>query len=288
MSQNCLESALTTVRQNLEIRRYSIKTIYQYERHIVKFVDSHQKSLSDLSQEDVFSFLYAMVKKGFGSDYINQTRAAIRLFFQVGLRRKLDDSTLPRVRKQTKRPVVLSQEEIILIFSKINNPRYKTILLLCYSAGLRLSEALNLHVSDIDSSNMQIFVRKGKNLKDRYTLLSPSCLNSLRKYWKLYRLKGELLFPGVSNIKPITCQGLQKTFHAAVKKSGIRKNASIHTLRHSFATHLFEAGTPLLTIQVLLGHSCISSTCLYTHLSRKHLQGVMSPVDSFGGDFIDI
>jgi len=288
MSQNCLESALTAVRQDLEFRRYSTKTIYQYERHIVKFVKSHQKSLSDLSQEDVFSFLYAMVKKGFGSDYINQTRAAIRLFFQVGLRRKLDDSTLPRVRKQTKRPVVLSQEEIILIFSKINNPRYKTILLLCYSAGLRLSEALNLHVSDIDSSNMQIFVRKGKNLKDRYTLLSPSCLNSLRKYWKLYHLKGELLFPGVSNIKPITCQGLQKTFHAAVKKSGIRKNASIHTLRHSFATHLFEAGTPLLTIQVLLGHSCISSTCLYTHLSRKHLQGVMSPVDSFGGDFIDI
>lgn len=288
MSQNCFQNALTAVRQDLEIRRYSKITIYQYERHIVKFVKSHQKSFSDLSQEDVFSFLYAMVKKDFCSDYINQTRAAIRLFFQVGLHRKLDESTLPRVRKQIKRPVVLSQEEIILIFSKIDNPRYKTVLLLCYSAGLRLNEVLNLRVSDIDSKNMQIFVRKGKNLKDRYTLLSPSCLNSLRKYWKLYRPKGELLFPGASDTKPMTRQGLQKTFHAAVIKSGIRKNATIHTLRHSFATHLFEEDTPLLTIQVLLGHSHISSTCLYTHLSRKHLQGVMSPVDSFGGDFIDI
>lgn len=151
-----------------------------------------------------------------------------------------------------------------------------------------INEALNLRVSDIDSKNMQIFVCKGKNLKDRYTLLSPSCLISLRKYWKLYRPKGELLFPGVSGTKPMARQDLQKSFHKAIIQSGVRKNATIHTLRHSFATHLFEEDTPLLTIQVLLGHSHISSTCLYTHLSRKHLQRVMSQVDSFGGDFIDI
>lgn len=287
-SPNGFPKALKAVKQELELRRYSSRTIYLYERHICKFIQANPKPLSTLSQQDVFSYLHGHVKQNFSSDYINQIRAALCIFFRVGLQRPLDESMLPRVRKEIVRPAVLSQSEIKLILSRIKNLRYKVILLTCYASGLRIGEALNLQIKDIDSKNMQIFVRKSKNLKDRYTLLSPYCLNALRNYWKLYRPKGPYLFPGVSSNKPITRQGIQHAFHKAVIASGIQKNACIHTLRHSFATHLYEAGTPLLTIQILLGHAHLNSTCLYTHLSRKHLQGVKSPADSLGGDFLGL
>jgi len=279
------QEALNAVKQELELRRCSQRTIYMYVRHITRFIQAHPQPLESLSQQDAFSYLHLHVKKGFGSDYINQIRAALCIFFRVALKKPLDETLLPRVRKETIRPAVLSQEEIKLILSHIHNPRYKVILFTCYASGLRIAEALNLHIQDIDSKNMQLFVRKSKNLKDRYTLLSPYCLQILRQYWKLYRPQGPFLFPGASPEKPMTRQGIQKAFHQAVLDSGIRKKACIHTLRHSFASHLYEAGTPLLTIQVLLGHANINSTGLYTHLSRKHLQGVKSPVDSFGGDF---
>ena len=287
-SPNGFPKALKAAKQELELRRCSPRTIYLYERHICKFIQSNPKPLSTLSQQDVFSYLHAHVKQNFSSDYINQIRAALCIFFRVGLQQPLDDSMLPRVRKEIVRPAVLSQSEIKLILYHIKNPRYKVILLTCYASGLRISEALNLQIKDIDSENMQVFVRKSKNLKDRYTLLSPYCLNALRNYWKLYRPKGPYLFPGASSIKSMTPQGIQNAFHKAVIASGIQKDACIHTLRHSFATHLYEAGTPLLTIQILLGHAHLNSTCLYTHLSRKHLQGVKSPVDSFGGDFLGL
>jgi site-specific recombinase XerD len=282
---NDFSQALEAVKFELELRRCSQRTVYLYERHIIKFTQATPKPFSQLTEQDIRLYLYELVRRGLGSDYINQVRAALRIFFRVGLRQDLDDSMLPRVRKKTVRPAVLSQEEIKLILSHIKNPRYRVILFACYSSGLRIGEALNLQVKDIDSKNMQIFVRQSKNLKDRYTLLSPQCLNVLRRYWKLYRPEGQYLFPGTSPEKPMARQGIQSAFHKAVIISEIHKDASIHTLRHCFATHLYEAGTPLLTIQVLLGHADIHTTCLYTHLSRKHLQGVESPADSFGGDF---
>ena len=287
-SPNGFPKALLAVKQELELRRCSPRTIYLYERHICKFIQANLKPLSTLTQQDVFSYLLGHVKQNFSSDYINQIRAALCTFFRAGLLLPLDDSTLPRVRKQTVRPAVLSQNEIMTILSHIKNPRYKVILLTCYASGLRISEALNLQIKDIDSENMQIFVRKSKNLKDRYTLLSPYCLTTLRKYWKLYQPAGPFLFAGASPGKPMTPQGIQNAFRKALISSGIQKNACIHTLRHSFATHLYEAGTPLLTIQTLLGHSHLNSTSLYTHLSRKHLQGIKSPADSFGGDFLGL
>ena len=277
--------ALEAVKFELELRRCSKRTIYLYERHTIRFIHAVSKPLCQISQQDILLYLHELVNRDLSSDYINQVRAALRIFFRTGLRKPLDESMLPRVRKETILPAVLSQEEIKHIFSFIRNPRYKVILYICYSSGLRIAEVLNLQVRDIDSKNMQIFVRKSKNLKDRYTLLSPNCLNILRQYWKLYRPEGPYLFPGASPEKPMTRQGIQNAFHKAVLKSGIQKDACSHTLRHSVATHLYEAGTPLLTIQSLLGHANIQTTSLYTHLSRKHLQGVKSPADSFGGDF---
>lgn len=280
-----LSETLDSVKLELEIRRCSSRTIYLYERHIIKFVESIQKPLLKVTEQDVRLYLHQLVKRNLSSDYINQVKAAVRILFLVGVKKPLDESMLPSVRKQNTKPAVLSQEEIKLILSYIRNPRYRTILFLCYSAGLRIGEALSLHTKDIDSQNMQLFVRESKNLTSRYTLLSPFCLNVLRQYWKLYRPNGVYLFPGASPDKPMTRQGIQKAFHNAVIQSGIKKEATIHTLRHCFGTHLYEEETPLRTIQILLGHASIATTCLYTHLSRKHLQGVKSPVDSFGGDF---
>jgi len=279
------DQALHNVKFVLETCRYSQRTIYLYERQIIKFYQTVQKHPCQISQQDVLLYLHGLVKRSLSADYINQVRAAIRLFFRVGLQKTFDESLLPRVRKETVLPAVLSQNEIKRIFSYIRNPRYRVILYLCYSAGLRLGEALNLKIKDIDSENMQIAVRKSKNNKDRYTILSPEYLTLLRDYWRLYRPEGPYLFPGASSGKPMAAQGIQKAFHDAVIKAGIRKNACIHSLRHSFATHLYESGQDIEVIQSLLGHASIWTTKRYTHLARKHLQGVKSPADGFGGDF---
>lgn len=286
--QNELVKALNAVKFNLEFQRCSVNTIYQYERKIIRFVEAVQKPIHTLTSQDAANYIFPFVNSKYSSDHLNQIRAALRLFFTVGLQKSFDESLIPRIRKQFIKPAVLSQEEIKQILSHIKNPRYRIILYTCYSSGLRIGEALNLRVKDIDSKNMQVIVRQGKNRKDRYTILSQSCLDALRRYWKMYQPKGEYLFPGDSTEKPMTRQGIQKMFHMALLKTGIPKKACIHTLRHAFAAHLYESGVDLPTIQVLLGHSSIASTNIYMHISRKHIQGIKSPTDNMGGDFLGL
>jgi site-specific recombinase XerD len=167
------------------------------------------------------------------------------------------------------------------IIDQVANLKHKTILLTTYSSGLRISETLNLRISDIDSKNMLIRVNQGKGNKDRLTVLSLENLKLLRLYWKLYR-PSDLLFPGLIEGKPIVARNVQHVFQVAKDKVGITKPATVHTLRHSFATHLLEGNADLRTIQVLLGHSNISTTSKYIHLSTKHIASVKSPLD--GGD----
>lgn len=173
---------------------------------------------------------------------------------------------------------ILSKDEILSIFNHISNLKHKTILLTIYSSGLRISEALNLKCSDIDSNNMLIKVCNGKGGKDRFTILGQENLNMLRHYWKIYRPK-DLLFPGMVPGKPLAARNVQQVFKTAKEMSGISKPVSVHSLRHSFATHLLENNTVLRTIQVLLGHANIDTTCIYLHLSAKRLSSVISPLD---------
>ena len=163
------------------------------------------------------------------------------------------------------------------------NLKHKTILLTTYSSGLRISETLNLRISDIDSSAMLIRVNHGKGNKDRLTILSHENLKMLRLYWKRYR-PTDLLFPGLLEGKPMAARTIQHAFQVAKDKVGITKPATVHTLRHSFGTHLLEDNTDLRTIQVLMGHSDISTTSLYLHLSTKHISSVRSPLDGRGSD----
>lgn len=165
---------------------------------------------------------------------------------------------------------------------QVSNLKHKTILLTTYSSGLRISETLNLRVSDIDSQSMFIRVNEGKGSKDRLTVLSLENLKLLRLYWKLYR-PTDLLFPGPIEGKPLATRNIQHVFQMAKLNAGITKPGSVHTLRHSFATHLLENHADLRTIQMLMGHSDISTTSKYIHLSTAHIASVRSPLDR--GDF---
>ncbi|NTV19691.1 MAG: tyrosine-type recombinase/integrase, partial [Bacteroidales bacterium] len=188
------------------------------------------------------------------------------------------DDVIVRPKRPKKLPSVLPKDEILSIIEHVNNLKHKTVLQTTYSSGLRISETLNLRVSDIDSKNMTLRINHGKGNKDRLTILSLENLKLLRLYWKFYRPE-DLLFPGLISGKPMSARNIQYIFQLAKNKAGITKPATVHTLRHSFATHLLDHKVDLRTIQVLLGHNNISTTALYTHLSTQHISSVRSPLD---------
>jgi site-specific recombinase XerD len=196
--------------------------------------------------------------------------------------REWEMNKIPRTKKEKRLPVVLSPDEVRHIFNVTENIKHKTILMLIYSAGLRVSEAANLKISDIDSATMQIFIRAGKGKKDRYCILSPYILEFLRNYWKLYH-PHEWLFPGNPPEKSITSRTIQRIFEISMMKAGITKHATVHTLRHSYATHLLEAKIDIHYIQELMGHSNIKTTSQYIHLQRKDLLNIKSPLDVIMG-----
>ena len=175
-------------------------------------------------------------------------------------------------------PEVLATSEIKALLQATTNLKHRTILMTIYAAGLRVSEAATLRINDIDSKRMLIRVRQGKGNKDRYTLLSEVNLSLLRTYWKEYRPK-TWLFPGVTPNKPITTRTIQKVFQMGKEKAKISKDVSVHSLRHSFATHLLESGTDIYYIQRLMGHSSTKTTSLYIHLKQEDLLKIKSPID---------
>lgn len=186
---------------------------------------------------------------------------------------------IPRVKKTRKLPVVLSREEIKKLFAVTSNLKFKSMFMVAYSAGLRVNEITHLKVSDIDSQQMQILVREGKGKIDRYSLLSEVNLKMLREYWKQYR-PTLWLFPGKIPGQPMSNRAFQDAFQKARHKAGINERASIHSLRHSFATHLLENGTDIVRIQHLMGHARISTTTLYLHLAKSRILQVKSPLDA--------
>jgi len=186
--------------------------------------------------------------------------------------------TIDRPRKEKYLPEVLSQEEIVKVMNATVNLKHKAILMTIYSAGLRIGEAINLRVKDIDSKRMQIRVEQAKGKKDRYTLLSNKTLALLRKYVAEYKPK-EWLFEGINGGQYST-SSIQANLKIAVDKVGIKKRVTVHTLRHSFATHLLESGTDIRYIQSLLGHSSGKTTEIYTHITTRGFDQIVSPIDN--------
>ncbi|RLB11087.1 MAG: integrase [Deltaproteobacteria bacterium] len=264
---------------DLELKNFSPKTITRYLECMVDFVRHYGRSPAEMGEEEIRNYLYYLMKeKKVSQSSINQAYSAMKFFYETTMGREWNGVKIPRIKNRKKLPVVLAQEEVWALLRCIDNLKHRAILTTIYSGGLRVSEATHLKASDIDSKRMMIRVQGGKGNKDRYTLLGKHTLDILREYWKLYR-PVEWLFPGQEAKKPISISSVHRVFKAALHRAGIKKKASVHTLRHSFATHLLESGTDLYYIQRLLGHRSAGTTSIYLHITGKHIARINNPVD---------
>lgn len=265
--------------QDLRLRNYAPKTLQAYVECVSLFARYFKRSPEDLGPEHIREYQRFLVEvKKCSWSRFNQTVCALRFLYHKTLGRDWAISHIPFPRKQRKLPVVLSRDEVAQFLAAVRRLKYRTILSLCYGAGLRISEALHLKVTDIDSSRMMIRVRQAKGHKDRYVMLSPKLLALLREYWKTER-PTSWLFPGRPKDHPLDASTLQHACRLALHDSGITKQVTPHTLRHSFATHLLEAGANIRTIQLLLGHNSLQTTTVYTHVSQTTLGETVSPFD---------
>ncbi|HET7657031.1 MAG TPA: site-specific tyrosine recombinase/integron integrase [Bacillales bacterium] len=273
--------ALNQMKQHLKLKGYSPKTQKAYLGHVRRVGDFFKKNPSDLTHEEIRRYVLQHLEVGEAShSYANQLVSAMKFFYQEFLNRGEVIEKLPRPKRQQTLPSVLSQKEVQQLLEVVENIKHRALLFTIYSAGLRLGEVVRLKLRDLDEERRLIHVRQGKGRKDRYTLLSEVTLDILCIYRKAYRLDN-WLFPGQSKDRHISERSVQKVFDRAKEKAGIQKKATVHTLRHSFATHLLENGTDLRYIQELLGHKSTKTTEIYTHVSRKDMMRIKSPLDDW-------
>ena len=264
---------------DMTLRNFTPQTIQAYVRCVARFARHFHSSPEHLGPEQVRAFLLHLVQQQHVSlSHYKQTRCALRFFDRVTLDRHDVPESIPPVKQPRTLPVVLSLDEVARFFVAIRNLKHRAILMTAYAGGLRVSEVTQLRVTDIDSQRMVIRIRQGKGQKDRYVMLSPRLLEILRTYWRAVRPR-DILFPGAIPDRPITTGSVRKVCHRARRAAGLGKHITVHTLRHSFATHLLEAGTDIRTIQVLLGHHSFSSTVRYVHVATASLPSITSPLD---------
>jgi integrase/recombinase XerD len=264
---------------DLCLRNYSDRTIKAYLRCVSNFARHFGKSPDELGPDHIREYqLYLVKQKQCSWAVFNQTVCALRFFYNttLGCTEMIEEIPYPRFEKRL--PVVLSQAEVDALLRALKNLKHRAVLTTIYATGLRVSEVTNLVVSDIDSSRMIIQVRQGKGRKDRFVMLSPNLLTLLREYWKAYHPR-HWLFPGQNPSRPINNATAYRICQHAAEAANLSKAISPHTLRHSFATHLLEAGTDLRTIQLLLGHRNLKTTAVYLHVSTLALRSTISPLD---------
>jgi site-specific recombinase XerD len=265
--------------QQVTIGGYSSSTLFNYSRAVAKISLHFKKSLLDLDPEEVNQFLYLLAKeKSASSTYFKHTVYGLRFFFRLY---DLEDRIikLPSIRHEQKLPVVLSRQELKRLFSVPVYLKQRILFAFIYSAGLRVGEVCQLKINDIDSDRMSIRVIKSKGKVDRYVPLSRYALEGLRKYIRSAKPK-IYLFNGKVKGEPLGKSAVQQSFRLAVKKAGINKDVSVHSLRHTYATHLLEEGVDIVTIQHLLGHASIDTTMMYLHVARFERVNAHSPLDT--------
>lgn len=267
------------MKMNMDLKGYSERTKSCYLTCMKQFVLHYGMSPEEMGDEEIRKYLhYLTAEKKASQSLVSQNYSALKFFYEKTLHRVWNESKIPRGKRKKTLPQVLSREEVEAIFAAVRNLKHLAIIMTIYSGGLRLNEATHLKAEDIDSKRMAIRVRQGKGDKDRYTLLGQRNLDVLRTYWKVYSPK-IWLFPGKSKDETLSHSCVQRAFKAAAKRAGIKKNVSIHTLRHSFATHLLESGVDLYYIQNFLGHKTPSTTAVYLHITGKDFRKIKSPVD---------
>jgi integrase/recombinase XerD len=264
--------------EDMAIRKLAPKTQQGYIRSVKDFAAFLGRSPDTASFEDVRRFQLQLATSGAGTPIRNHTVAALRFFFRVTLRRSAIIEHTTFIHEPRKLPVVLSPEEVARLLDAAPGLKYKAALSVAYGAGLRAAEVISLKIGDIDSKRMVIRVEQGKGRKDRYVMLSPHLLDLLRIWWRAARPQG-WLFPGLNPVRPMTTRQLNRACHAAADMAGIDKRVSLHTLRHSFATHLLEQNVDIRVIQVLLGHAKLDTTALYTRVATKTIREVVSPLE---------
>jgi site-specific recombinase XerD len=264
--------------EDMTVRNLSPATQRSYVYAVAKFSRFFGRSPDRLNMEDVRSFQVHLVAGGISWSALNQTVCALRFFYGVTLGQADAPERIVYARQPRSLPVVLSADEVVRFLEAVPSLKSRTALTTAYATGLRASEAVHLKVGDIDSGRKVIRVEHGKGGKDRYVMLSPQLLGILRTYWRLAR-PTRWLFPGRGEDRPIDPQVLHAACRSARAAAGLDKHVTVHTLRHSFATHLLEGGTDIRIIQVLLGHSNLSTTARYTQVATAVIGRTASPLD---------
>jgi site-specific recombinase XerD len=264
--------------EDMKVRRFAERTQYAYVRYVGKFAAHFGRSPDRLGSQHVHAFQMHLLENGFGYSTLKQVVLALRFLYGVTLRRHWFVEMIPHPKQDRRLPTVLNREQVLKLLDCIGNIKHRAILAACYAGGLRVSEVSHLHVSDIDSQRMLIHIRRGKGGKGRMVPLSEKLLSILREYWRHVRPR-DWLFPGRDRDRPISPRSVQRVCLRARRQAGINKKVTVHTLRHSYATHLLDAGTDVRTIQLLLGHASLRTTALYTHVSTRGVLSTKSPFD---------
>jgi site-specific recombinase XerD len=269
---------------DMTLRKLSPKTQTAYLRAVLRFTRFFGHSPDLASSEDLRTFQLHLVETDLSPITINATLTGLGFFFGVTLERPSALKRMSRVRQPQKLPQVLSVDEVARLLAAARNPKHRAALAVAYGAGLRASEVVHLKIADIDSERMIVRVVQGKGQRDRYAMLSPSLLELLRAWWRHGHAQGKMLqggwlFPGRNPINPLSTRQLNTACHAAAQAGGLDKRVSMHTLRHSFATHLLENKVDIRVIQVLLGHRKLETTARYSHVATRTLGDVTSPLE---------
>lgn len=261
----------------MRVRGLAARTQRSYTRWMVRLVSQFKVPADQITETQAREFLSELSGRGLSASTINQAISAVRFFFQQVLRRNWE-LEIHYQRAPQRMPVTMSVEEVSRLLAAVPNLRDRAAMEIAYGCGLRLGEVLHLKPADIDSGRMVVRVDQGKWKKDRYVMLGPALLETLRAYWKRYKPR-VWLFPGQDPMRPVNATMLQRAFKEAKLTARIHKPVSFHSLRHSFATHLLESGANVRTIQTLLGHRSLGTTQRYTHVAGDYLKRTRSPLD---------
>ena len=269
---------------DMRMRKLGEKTQYHYLRAVRQFAKYLGRSPDTATVEELRNYQLHLVDHGISPVSLNAAITGLKFFCEITLDRPELMAKMQPVRVPRTLPVVLSREEVAQLIAATGNLKHQTALSVAYGTGLRAGEVTALKVGDIDSQRMTLRVERGKGQKDRYAMLSPVLLERLRVWWRVARAQGKMLdggwlFPGMNPVEPLSARQLNRAIKAAAMAAGIDKRVSMHTLRHSFATHLLEQKVDIRVIQVLLGHKKLDTTALYTQVATDILREVVSPLE---------
>jgi integrase/recombinase XerD len=264
--------------EDLRIRNLAEGTQQSYVSSVAAFARHFGRSPDELGPEHIRAWQVHLVERGVSWSTLNIAVCALRFLYRTTLGKDWAIDHIPYAKPERKLPIVLSPQEVQRFLAVVTNPKHRAMLLVAYSGGLRVAEIAHLRIKDIDSRRMVIHIRHTKSRKDRFVPLSPRLLEELRAYWPASRPR-PFLFPGADSSRPITTGTIREVCRIATSKADLGKRVTPHTLRHCYATHLLEAGLDVRTIQMLLGHSALRTTTLYTHVSTEKLRSIRTPLD---------